>query len=606
MFKDDNQLDDFFGLKSNSEKRKIKKEGFGEIVLKNIKSTKLKFIPKVLTKRERYLILIFSLIILGSFMAMPLTIFYHFTKESPDFGGSFIEGEISEPRHINPLLSQTNDADRGLVSLIYSELLKYNEQGKLVPDLAKSYEISSDGLNYTIYLKENVKWHDGASLTADDVLFTVETAQNADYGSLQRINWQGIEITKANDYTIIFKLKNNYAQFLNNLTLYIMPKHIWQNVRAINFSLSDFNLRPIGSGPYKFKKLKKDKAGRIKSYELEANKYFYDHRPYIGKVELKYYDSEDEMIDAYNKNSIQNISFISPQNLKKVKFKKRLNIRNLKLPRYFAVFFNQNQSKILVDKNIRQALSYGTDKLDLIKKILDNYGTTVDSPMIGELLDINNNIKKYNYNPDEAKRILNTAGWSNPDEKGILRKKIEKSSKSKGGQLEDRLSLKITTSTWPELNQVANMLKEQWSKIGVEVSIEVLPNPELQQVIKERNYQILLFGEILNLDPDPFSLWHSSQKRDPGLNLALYDNKTADTLLEDTRKSLNPLERLKKYDDFQKIVIEDIPAIFLYNSSYLYGQTKSIKGFETQIISTPSDRFANIGKWFIKTKRSWK
>ena len=536
----------------------------------------------------------FLLIVAGSLLSIPFTVFYHYTKPLPAYGGSFSEGIVGEPHYINPLLSQNNDVDRDLVSLVFSSLMKYNEEGKLIPDLAKSYEISSDGLNYTIYLKEGAKWHDGALVTANDVMFTIQTAQNPDYGSLQRINWQGVDVEVADEHTVILKLKNKYAQFLNNLTLNILPKHIWQNVKPVNFVLSDLNLKPVGSGPYKFKKLKKDDTGRIRSYELVSNRNFYDGRPYINDIELKFYDSEGEMIDEYNNNSIESMSFVSANNLKKVKFKKRLNIEELKLPRYFGVFFNQNEANILSDKNVRLALNYGTDKKDLINKILDGKGLESNSPMIGEALDIADDVKTYNFDPDKAKKLLADSSWGNPDDKGILKKK------------EERLSLRLTVPAWSELTNAAGLLKEQWAKIGVELVIEVLPAPDLQQTIKERGYQMLIFGEILNIDPDPFSLWHSSQKRDPGLNLALYENKTADDLLEKARQTLNPLERMGLYQNFEKLIIEDVPAMFLYNPLYIYAQTNQIKGFNGKIISMPSDRFSNIEKWYINTKRGLK
>ena len=202
-------------------------------------------------------------------------------------------------------------------------------------------------------------------------------------------------------------------------------------------------------------------------------------------------------------------------------------------------------------------------------------------------------IQKYSYDPDMAKKILAATGWGNPDENGIL-------SKNK-----DSLKLTLVTSTWPELSQVANILKDQWKKIGVDLDVKVYPTTSLQDAIKNRDYQMLLFGEILTIDPDPFSLWHSSQKREPGLNLALYDNKTADNILEDARQTLNPLERMKKYDDFQKILVEDAPAVFLYNPYYIYAHSKNIRGFESKIISMPSDRFVNVEKWYINTKRTF-
>lgn len=600
---DNNQLDDFFGLKTKDEDDK---PGIKESIARKIQSKlKLTLVPKILSKKERYFIAALIIVILGSVIAIPFTAYFHYTKEAPDYGGKFVEGIVNEPRHINPLLSQANDADRDLVSLIYSGLLEYNGEGKIMPDLAQSYEISSDGLNYTVYLKDNAFWHDGRKVVADDIVFTVRTAQNSDYGSPLRINWQGVEVEKINDFAVMFKLQNKYAQFLNNLTVKILPKHIWQDIKPINFALSEFNLKPIGSGPYKFDRLKKDKDGRIQSYQLSANKNFYGDpvsrgslsknsgRPFINEIEIKFYGSEDEAISAYNKNEVEGLGFVSPDNLKKIKFKQRLNLRELRLPRYFAVFFNQNKSGILSDKNVRLALGHATDKETLLNTILNGKGVAVHSPMIGGVLDIPNNVRKYESDIELAKKALETAGWIR-GENGIWAKKDQK------------LALKITTSTSPELTEAVKIIKEQWGTLGVEVTIEALPAPELQQAIKDRNYEALLFGAVLNIDPDPFSLWHSSQKKDPGLNLSLYDNKAADTLLEEARQTLNPLERAKKYDDFQKLVIEDVPAIFLYNPLFIHGQAKKIKGSNGKLISLPSDRFINIENWYIETERVWK
>ena len=592
------QLDDFFGIPSpeeNQNKTSSKKPfGLREIFSKRGKIlTKITLLPKVLSKKERYLVFSFLVIILGSIIAVPISSYMHFTTPVAAKGGSASEGLIGEPRHINPLLSQT-DADRDLVKMIYSGLFKYNEDGKLVPDLAKSYEISPDELNYTIYLKGDLFWHDGRPVTVDDIIFTIKTAQNTDYGSLQRINWQGVELEKANDQTIIFKLKHKYAQFLNNLILPIIPQHLWETVRPINFALSELNLKPIGTGPYKFKKLQKDSSGRIRLYELELNEQYYGQVPFIEKIQFKFYESEDSLIEAFNKGEFDTLSFVSSKNIDKIKFKQHLEIEKIKMPRYFGIFFNQNQSKILSDKNIRLALAHGTNKNDLINNVLNGNGIVIDSPMIGVVLDSNLEVKKYEYSTDLAKDNLAKSGWKEMNENGIL---------AKG---EEKLSIKLTTSTWPELAEVARQIKEQWQKIGVEVQIEALPTGELQQAIKDRNYQMLLFGEILNLDPDPFSLWHSSQKRDPGLNLTLYDNKVADTLLEDARKTVDPRERIKKYEEFQSLVIEEVPAIFLYSPYYLYAHSKKLKGYENNIIATPSDRLLNIEKWYVETKRVWK
>ena len=481
------------------------------------------------------------------------------------------------------------------MNLIFSGLLQYNEKGQLIPDLALSYEVSPDELNYTFKLREGAKWHDDEPITADDVVFTIQAAQNPDYGSLQRINWQGVEVEKADEYTIILKLKNKYSQFLNNLTLPILPAHAWENVKPINFALSELNIKPIGSGPYNFNKLQKNESGKINLYELVSNRQFYGQRPFIDKVQFKFYESEDELINSYNQGDTENLGFVSSKNLAKVKFKNNLTIEEMTMPRYFGIFINQNQSKILSDKNIRLSLAHSTDKQSIIEKVLNGKGVPVDSPMLQGIYDINEDIKKYDFNLGTAEELLNKSEWNQKGEDGIR--------KNKNG---DKLSLKITTSTWPELIEVTQILKEQWKQAGIDLQIETLPISGLQQTIRDRNYEMLLFGEILTLDPDPFSLWHSSQKRDPGLNLALYDNKSVDTLLEDARKTLNPTDRFSKYNEFQKLVIEDIPAIFLYSPQYLYAHNKKVRGFQNEIIATPSDHFSLIEKWYIETNRNFK
>ena len=151
--------------------------------------------------------------------------------------------------------------------------------------------------------------------------------------------------------------------------------------------------------------------------------------------------------------------------------------------------------------------------------------------------------------------------------------------------------------------QAAELLKKQWEELGIKVNLNILTISELQQKIKDRAYEALLFGEVLNINLYPFSFWHSSQKKDPGLNLALYDNKTVDKILEEARQTIDTLQRDKKYDDFQKVLIEDAPVVFLYSPDYIYSPAKKVKGNEINIISIPSDRFDNINKWYVETKR---
>jgi len=241
---------------------------------------------------------------------------------------------------------------------------------------------------------------------------------------------------------------------------------------------------------------------------------------------------------------------------------------------------------------VRQALNYATDKKQIIEDVLDGEGQPVDSPIPDGVWGHADNLNIYNFDQDRAKSILEADGWKDTDNDGYREKGTEK------------LEIELVTTELKELQQVANILQEQWSKIGVKTDIKIMDIGGIQQeYIRPREYQALLFGEVLGLDPDPFIFWHSTQKKDPGLNLALYDNKKVDDLLRDGRQILEPGLRLKKYADFQQLVIDDAPVVFLYNPYQIYLISKKINGFENKDIVLPSKRFVDINNWYIKTQR---
>jgi peptide/nickel transport system substrate-binding protein len=397
---------------------------------------------------------------------------------------------------------------------------------------------------------------------------------------------------------------------LSNLSVGIIPKHVWQNISFVDFPLSERNLKPIGSGPYFFKKIERNKDGTVKTLELEAFRDFYLDGPYLAQVILKFFENENEALASWRKGEIQGINYVSPENYTTAKNRQNngVNIYSLSLPRTFSLFLNQELQKGLSDKNVRLALAHAIDKNELVKQVLGGFGQPIHSPIPPGMLGYSNEIKIYEYDVEKAKEILEENGWLDKDEDGILEKVMEK------GKEPVNLEFTITTISWPELASAAEFVKQSWEKIGIKVNVEANDAVSVQQEnIKPRHYQILLFGEVLNIDPDPFSFWHSSQKKDPGLNIALYDNSKIDAILQDARQDIDPASRAKKYEDFSKAVVEDLPAIFLYSPSYLYPLSSQIKGVGFKKapenpegkIFMPSDRFSEIERWFMKTKRSW-
>jgi len=547
---------------------------------------------KFLNFREKLVVFTLIFLIFGSLVFWLSSLYIGFTKPIPKKGGEYIEGVVGQPLYINPLLSQTSEADSDLAELIYSGLFKYDDKGELENDLAEGYEVSEDQKTYTVHLRKDLFWHDGQPLNAEDVLFTINVLQDPAYKSPLRQNWQEVNVAQVDDYTLDFSIKNPYFGFLSNLTVGILPKHIWGNIAPEKFSLADYNLRPIGSGPYKFVDSQKSSSGEILSYNLKAFDKYYEGEPYITRIVFNFYPDEDTMVVAYNKKEIKGMQTIDPEKIETIKNKKSTKINELYYPRYFSVFFNQVKSVPLANKDVRKALAEAVNRKEIIDQILKGRGVQIFSPFLETMDENNNDIEKKEFNLDKAKETLNEAGWKIKDGETIREKNGTK------------LQFKIYTADYPALVDTANILLKQWKEIGVDASVEALTITDLQQkYIRPREYEALLFGQVTSFDPDLYSYWHSSQKSDPGLNLGMLDNKDADELLRDIRQELDKEKRIEKYKEFQKILSEESPVIFLYSPYYLYPVSSEVKGMEVKNINFPYWRFADVNKWYINTTR---
>lgn len=544
--------------------------------------------------KEKIILYSLIFILIASLLGWGAVFYYSKTTAVANFGGEYIEGIVGQPSHINPIISSSNSADEDLVQLVYSGLMKYDGQGKIVPDLAESYEISDDKTLYTFHLKNNVTWHDGQPFTADDVAFTANILSDPAYKSPLRINWQGITINIVDDSTITFQIKSPYIGFLNNLTFGILPKHIWEAVSPDKFSLTDLNLEPIGTGPYKYSSIQKDSSGNIISYKLAANPNYFTGKPYISKITFNYYSDDDAALEAYNSKEVMSINSLSPQKISAIKLAQSTALHKFNIPRYFAVFINQTKSIPLASDEVRNALDQATNREEIIERVLASNGQSVYSPILKGMLGYSEDPDKREFNLEKANKLLDDAGWA----------KGESGTRSKNGTV---LQLTLITTDWPELSQTAEILKEQWAKVGAEVNVNTYSISDIQQnYLRPREYDALLFGQVLGADPDPYSFWHSSQKRDPGLNLSLFGDSDTDKLIEDGRVEFDPEKRTQIYIDFQKKLLAETPAIFLYSPAYIYPVNKKVQGINIENLISPARIFSDISHWYIKTKRVWK
>lgn len=575
----------------------VKKIGRG---IKNLRFFKLGLLAglwRVFSRKEKIGLVLLIAVLAADLAVLGSRTYFRHTVPVPAFGSDYTEGEVGLPQFINPLLAQSQ-TDKDLTTLVYAGLYKLDSNAQLIADLADGMpKISADSKTYTIKLKSNLKWSDGAPLNADDAVFTIATLQDQNFKSPQRKFWANITVQKIDDLTIQLKNKTVSAPFLSNLTLGILPKHLWANIAPEQFALARLNLQPVGSGPYFAKEIRNSADGSLQSITFESYSNYWQSKPYIDHVKINFYRNYEDALLALHSKEIEGLGFIPFDQKIFIDPKTSLQIQKLPVFEYQALFFNLDKShNVLGDTAVRKALAESVDRNQVISEVYDGLALPAYGPLLPGQLGYNPDQKKNNIlNVDAANQVLDQAGWILNPQTGL---------RAKGKQ---NLQFSITTNDFNLNQKTADILKTQWRKIGADITINIVSTNDLEnKIIRPRNFESLLFAVNTNLDPDPFIFWHSSQSKDPGLNIAQYKNTLADKLISDAHNTFDPAARTADYLQFQNVVAADIPAIFLDQSMFVYEMTPEIKGLELQTLANPENRFYDIVHWYIQTKRVFK
>lgn len=528
---------------------------------------------------ERVIVLwvTFSIAIVFFFSAL---VIYNkrFLISTPTYGGTIHEGIVGTPRFINPILA-TSDQDKDLVALVYAGLTKKDTLGRTTLDMAESINKSDDRLHYTVRLKDTATFHDGVPVTTDDVIYTVNLIQNPMVKSPHRVEWEGVTIEKINDLEFTFSLKKPFPLFMDILTIGILPKHIWKNLTEEQISLSDYNINAIGSGPYKISKI--DTISGIPNIiTLESNKDYTLGRPYIDTIVMHTYQNEKYLLRAYDSKEITRFHGVSPEKIEEMHIPEK-NIHVSLLPRTFAIFFNPNKANPLSNKDIRTALQMAIDKQAIVDEVLHKYGKVINTPY-----PFDEDVTPSPYNVEEAKTLLSGT------------KEFKKASST--------LTLNLATANTDEMKKVAEMIKKDWEAIGVTTNIAVYEVSDLNQtVIKDRDFQVLLFGTITQNPSDLYAFWHSSQRSYPGLNISNYVSKKLDSNLETLRGDEDEFARINAYDAVKKEFFEEVPGIFLFAPSLIYVTNDSVTSPLPHYSFDNASRFTLIESWYRYVDYVW-
>ncbi|MFH1346832.1 MAG: ABC transporter substrate-binding protein [Spirochaetota bacterium] len=411
--------------------------------------------------------------------------------------------------------------------------------------------------------------------------------------------WRGVQTEIVSKLEIKVALSEPYFFFDETLkNLMIIPAHLFVDTPAANIKISDYNLEPTGNGPFKFQSFKKEKSGFISEYKFIKNEAYFGKKPYIESVVFKFYKSEDELIDAFNSGEISGFGGLSAKNFEKIDINGK--VFSLMMPKYFALFFNSYAQKNLAGKNVRMALDYATDKKKIIGEVFNGEAVIADGPIVLGMNGYNQKISSESvFLLEKAASILDADGWR-VGEDGIREKTVKKETL--------RLEFNLILPKVQFLEDTANIIASDWAKINVKLNVLAKSPEEIDEIIKTRNYEMIIFGNSFTSysNPDLSSFWYSSQKFYPGFNLALYENKSVDNLIEISRETMSDSKRQSAIFSLQSLIVGDQPAIFLFSPNYIYVSKPQLEGFEENEINSASDRFRNIENWYIKTARVFK
>ena len=516
----------------------------------------------------------------------------------PEQGGVYTEALIGSLGRLNPLLDWNNSADRDVDRLLFSGLVRFDERGIPRADLAEAWGVAPDGTVYNFTIRSNAVWQDGAAVTSDDVIFTIDLMQSS--GSLvpQDIKdlWGKIKVTKLNEKNIKFELPEPFVPFMDYLTFGILPRHVLKTVPPDQLPNADFNIKPVGSGPYKFDHLIVDN-GHISGVVLSINRDYYGSAPFIEQVVFRYYPTSEVALDAYKQGEVLALSRIDPDELSAALEEQSLSVYTSPLPRMGFVLLNLNNPDVafLQNAKVRRALMLALNRSYLISQYMHGQAILANSPILPNSWAHYDGTEQFEYNPDEAIAILKAEGYVIPAGGGEVRAKD-------GAPM-------VFTMLHPDdasHTQIAEEIQSQWARIGVRVDLQAMPYDQLVlNVLATRAYQAALVD--LNLartpDPDPYPFWHQAEAGN-GQNYSQWDNRVASEYLEQARVTADLSLRTRLYRNFQVVFAKEVPALPLYIPVYSYGVDSQVQGVQVAPLYDPSDRFATFNQWYLRTRRA--
>ena len=503
-------------------------------------------------------------------------------------GGTYIEGVVGQPQYLDPILAAT-DVDEDVVRLVFSGLTQLDRDGSVIPDLA-SFTTNADGKVWTFTIRDDAKWQDGEPVSAADVIYTVSLVQDKAYVGPFSDAFRGVKAEAVAARVVRFTLPEAFGSFAANTTLPLLPAHLLSTVSYNELPRSSFNLRPIGSGPFRVTEANARQVALTRSdnyYKVHPDR----QRPYLDRIVLRSYPSASDALTALGRGEIDGVGGLSTTDVERARSFKNVSVYSFPTSDFTALFFNVRPEKTQFrDRVVRQAIATAIDKGAVLDQAIDGRGRVADELVPPTSWAYIKDIKRYEHSYDAARQMLDAAGWTDHDNDGIRDK--------------DGVKLRFAISTSDEQQKVAaaQQIVTDLKAVGIAASVAPLPFADLvESVVRERSFDALLIGISGGGDPDPYPLFHSSEIADPGHNFAGYFTLPLDRALENSRRTSDVPKRLELITQVFQTVATEVPVVYLYFADYLYAQSRTVQGLRITPITQPSDRLWNVQDWYVKT-----
>ncbi len=515
------------------------------------------------------------------------------TTTVPSLGGTFTEGVVDQPHHINPVLPDSNETDQILEQLIFSGLTKPNGQGGYDMDLAQSIEKQHDGVTYLVTLKNNLVWQDNEPLTTQDILFTLDLLKNNDLQNPQAYFWNTVQAQAVSGTIMKFTLQNPNAYFPVYLSFKILPYHLWKSVPVNQITISDLNLKPIGSGPYQFKKLTLAKDQSISQYTLTRFSRYGGGGPYFDTVALRFYPSIDDAMVALKKKDVQSIAHVPVSAFEAQTARQSFAALAPSQAAMTLLALNTNADP-LKDKAMREAIASSIDARTIAQELYGGYAQWSLFPA--------NASSSTSVDREKARQLLAGLGWQDSDKNGIVDKKLTARAKTPTD-----ISIDLLTLDTPDMRRIAEAIQAQLKQSGIGATIQALDVNEYTNQLHNRSFQMALiaFAPVGGPVPDWYPLLDSTQKQYPGLNVSGYANPAADKLMEQLRSTDDQTITKTLYAQLAAQIESDNPVIFIAQPALLWFVSNGIHIPSITFLPAAGDRFAIINEWYWFTKRVW-